>query len=89
MGIANPVTKETSGSVYMQELSRQLADFVIRLLTATSSGGMMQLVEVYCAFNRFNFGTNSSISHHSAPIVYLLYNQPTCDFTLVVYRCSR
>ena len=52
MGIANPVTKETSGSVYMQELSRQLADFVIRLLTATSSGGMMQLVEVYCAFNR-------------------------------------
>jgi ESCRT-II complex subunit VPS36 len=52
MGIANPVTKETSGSVYMQELSRQLADFVIRLLSATTSGGMMQLIEVYCAFNR-------------------------------------
>jgi ESCRT-II complex subunit VPS36 len=53
MGIANPVTKETSGSVYMQELSRQLADFVLRLLDASSSsGGMMQLVEVYCAFNR-------------------------------------
>ena len=53
MGITNPVTKETSGSVYMQELSRQLADFVFRLLeSSSSSGGMMQLVEVYCAFNR-------------------------------------
>jgi ESCRT-II complex subunit VPS36 len=52
MGIANPVTKETSGSSYMQELSRQLADFVLGLLRVQSSGGMMQLVEVYCAFNR-------------------------------------
>ena len=52
MGIANPVTKETSGSLYMQELSRQLADFVIGLLSVQSSGGMMQLVEIYCAFNR-------------------------------------
>jgi ESCRT-II complex subunit VPS36 len=52
MGIANPVTKETSGSSYMQELSRQLADFVIGLLQVQSSGGMMQLVEIYCAFNR-------------------------------------
>jgi hypothetical protein len=52
MGIANPVTRETSGSVYMNELSRQLADFVMRMLDRPDSGGIAQLTDVYCAFNR-------------------------------------
>eukprot|EP00946_MAST-07B_sp_MAST-7B-sp1_P002365 g2365.t1 len=52
MGIANPVTRETAGSVYMNELSRQLADFVMRMLDRPDSGGLVQLTDVYCAFNR-------------------------------------
>lgn len=52
MGIANPVTRETAGSVYMNELSRQLADFVIGMLGRPDSGGIAQLTDVYCAFNR-------------------------------------
>ena len=52
MGIANPVTRETSGTVYFKELSRQLADFVMAMLDRPDSGGIAQLTDVYCAFNR-------------------------------------
>ncbi|GMH38180.1 hypothetical protein BSKO_06064 [Bryopsis sp. KO-2023] len=50
MGIASPVTKETAGALYHQELSRQLADFITEPLA--KAGGMMTLPDVYCRFNR-------------------------------------
>ncbi|XP_024523405.1 vacuolar protein sorting-associated protein 36 isoform X1 [Selaginella moellendorffii] len=50
VGIASPVTKESAGALYHQQLSRQLADFVGSPLQ--SAGGMLALVDVYCLFNR-------------------------------------
>eukprot|EP00128_Syssomonas_multiformis_P016329 Colp12_sorted_trinity150504_noHs@2699 len=52
MGIDNPVTRRTygSGDLYHRELSRQLAGFLQRPLE--KEGGMMQLVDVYCLYNR-------------------------------------
>nr|CAD1829519.1 unnamed protein product [Ananas comosus var. bracteatus] len=50
VGIVSPVTKESAGALYHQQLSRQLADFV--KLPLERAGGMMSLVEVYCLFNR-------------------------------------
>ncbi|KAF7038282.1 hypothetical protein CFC21_048483 [Triticum aestivum] len=50
VGIVSPVTKETAGALYHQQLSRQLADFV--RVPVERAGGMMALVDVYCLFNR-------------------------------------
>lgn len=50
VGIASPVTKETAGALYHQQLSRQLADFV--KVPVQRAGGMLALVDVYCLFNR-------------------------------------
>ncbi|KAF9595758.1 hypothetical protein IFM89_003500 [Coptis chinensis] len=50
VGIASPVTKESAGALYHQQLSRQLADFV--KLPLERAGGMIALVDVYCLFNR-------------------------------------
>uniref|UniRef100_A0A0C9QMS1 Vacuolar protein-sorting-associated protein 36 n=1 Tax=Wollemia nobilis TaxID=56998 RepID=A0A0C9QMS1_9CONI len=50
VGIASPVTKETAGALYHQQLSRQLADFV--KIHLERYGGMIALVDVYCLFNR-------------------------------------
>ncbi|KAI5073991.1 hypothetical protein GOP47_0012004 [Adiantum capillus-veneris] len=50
VGIASPVTKETAGALYHQQLSRQLADFVYGPLQ--KAGGMLALVDIYCLFNR-------------------------------------
>ncbi|CAA7406137.1 unnamed protein product [Spirodela intermedia] len=50
VGIVSPVTKESAGALYHQELSRQLADFVGRPLN--EAGGMIALIEVYYLFNR-------------------------------------
>ncbi|XP_078181953.1 vacuolar protein sorting-associated protein 36-like isoform X1 [Carex rostrata] len=50
VGIASPVTKETAGALYHQQLSRQLADFV--KVPLEKAGGMITLVDVYCLFNR-------------------------------------
>eukprot|EP00899_Mesostigma_viride_P021446 jgi/Mesvir1/29302/Mv01564-RA.1 len=50
MGIANPVTRDTAGSLYHQELSRQLAGFLDTPLK--KAGGIMALPDVYCLFNR-------------------------------------
>ncbi|TPX41433.1 hypothetical protein SeLEV6574_g06095 [Synchytrium endobioticum] len=49
-GIASPVTEKAAGNMYDQELARQLAEFLERVLPR--SGGMMALVGVYCIFNR-------------------------------------
>ncbi|KAK9103589.1 hypothetical protein Sjap_020843 [Stephania japonica] len=50
VGIASPVTKESAGALYHQQLSRQLADFV--KLPLEKSGGMIALIDIYCLFNR-------------------------------------
>eukprot|EP00898_Chlorokybus_atmophyticus_P007091 jgi/Chlat1/7383/Chrsp6S07420 len=50
VGIASPVTKETAGALYHQQLSRQLADFL--LVPLERAGGMIALPDVYCMFNR-------------------------------------
>ncbi|OEL22569.1 Vacuolar protein sorting-associated protein 36 [Dichanthelium oligosanthes] len=50
VGIVAPVTKETAGALYHQQLSLQLADFL--RIPLEKAGGMMALVDVYCLFNR-------------------------------------
>jgi len=50
IGIASPVTKESAGSLYHQQLSRQLADWVQKPLA--HSGGVIALTDLYCLFNR-------------------------------------
>ncbi|XP_009629805.1 vacuolar protein sorting-associated protein 36 [Nicotiana tabacum] len=50
VGIVSPVTKESAGALYHQQLSRQLADFV--KIPLERSGGMINLIDIYCLFNR-------------------------------------
>ncbi|KAE8647281.1 vacuolar protein sorting-associated protein 36 [Cucumis sativus] len=50
VGIISPVTKESAGALYHQQLSRQLADFVRTPLDI--AGGMISLIDIYCLFNR-------------------------------------
>uniref|UniRef100_A0A7N0T6J6 Vacuolar protein-sorting-associated protein 36 n=1 Tax=Kalanchoe fedtschenkoi TaxID=63787 RepID=A0A7N0T6J6_KALFE len=50
VGIASPVTKESAGAMYHQQLSRQLADFV--RIPLEKAGGVINLIDVYCLFNR-------------------------------------
>ena len=50
MGIMSPVTRESAGSLYHDQLSRQLADFLAQLVE--KRGGVMTLPDVYCLYNR-------------------------------------
>ncbi|XWS08201.1 hypothetical protein CRYUN_Cryun41cG0059400 [Craigia yunnanensis] len=50
VGIISPVTKESAGALYHQQLSRQLTDFVRTPLKR--AGGMINLIDAYCLFNR-------------------------------------
>jgi len=50
LGISSPVTRDTAGSAYHRELSKQLAEFLDKILKR--EGGMMTLPDVYCIFNR-------------------------------------
>ncbi|KAH7548398.1 hypothetical protein JRO89_XS14G0118500 [Xanthoceras sorbifolium] len=50
VGIASPVTKESAGALYHQQLARQLADFV--RIPLERAGGMINLIDIYCLFNR-------------------------------------
>ncbi|WOL18043.1 vacuolar protein sorting-associated protein 36 isoform X2 [Canna indica] len=50
VGIASPVTKESAGALYHQQLARELADFV--KMPLEKAGGMIALVDVYCLYNR-------------------------------------
>ena len=50
MGIADPVTKDTAGKKYYQQLARQLDEFLVKPLER--AGGMMTMQEVFCLFNR-------------------------------------
>jgi len=49
MGIVSPVTKETAGSLFHQELAKQLFDF---LKLPLQKDGIMSLTDVYCIYNR-------------------------------------
>ncbi|XP_045800465.1 vacuolar protein sorting-associated protein 36 [Trifolium pratense] len=50
VGIISPVTKESAGALYHQQLSRQLADFV--KVPLDRAGGIINLIDIYCLFNR-------------------------------------
>ena len=50
LGIVSPVTKQSAGKQYHQQLSRQLAEFLEKHLKREK--GMMVLHDVYCLFNR-------------------------------------
>ncbi|KAG8363753.1 hypothetical protein BUALT_Bualt19G0055000 [Buddleja alternifolia] len=50
VGIVSPVTKESAGALYHQQLSRQLADFV--KIPLERAGGMINMIDIYCLFNR-------------------------------------
>ena len=50
MGIASPVTRETAGALYHQQLARQLADWLPQVLA--KRGGILALPDVFCLFNR-------------------------------------
>ncbi|KAL5568717.1 hypothetical protein UlMin_025292 [Ulmus minor] len=50
VGIVSPVTKESAGALYHQQLSRQLADFI--KIPLERAGGVINLIDIYCLFNR-------------------------------------
>ncbi|XP_006347709.1 vacuolar protein sorting-associated protein 36 [Solanum tuberosum] len=50
VGIVSPVTKESAGALYHQQLSRQLADFA--KIPLERAGGMINFIDIYCLFNR-------------------------------------
>lgn len=52
LGIPNPVTKESAGDVFHNELARQLADFLVPVLSSSTSLGVMSLVDAYALYNR-------------------------------------
>ncbi|KAL5032763.1 hypothetical protein BDV3_001312 [Batrachochytrium dendrobatidis] len=51
IGISNPVTKESAGDMFIQELSRQLTEFLDQMRLAGHSE-MIPLTDLYCLFNR-------------------------------------
>lgn len=52
LGMIAPVTKEASGRHYERELSRQLADYLIKNKAVEVSGGFLTLPDAYCLYNR-------------------------------------
>jgi ESCRT-II complex subunit VPS36 len=52
IGIVSPVTKFSAGRAYHAELSRQLADVLLRGSALERLGGTCTLTDVYCIFNR-------------------------------------
>jgi ESCRT-II complex subunit VPS36 len=50
LGITSPVTRDSAGALYHQELARQLADWLPPVLH--KAGGILPLPDVFCIFNR-------------------------------------
>ncbi|KAJ1981891.1 Vacuolar protein-sorting-associated protein 36 [Dimargaris cristalligena] len=50
LGIESPVTRDSAGTIYHQELAKELEEFLENILFRF--GGIMTLVDVYCLFNR-------------------------------------
>eukprot|EP01108_Squamamoeba_japonica_P007104 TRINITY_DN5906_c0_g1_i1.p1 TRINITY_DN5906_c0_g1~~TRINITY_DN5906_c0_g1_i1.p1 ORF type:complete len:306 (+),score=122.07 TRINITY_DN5906_c0_g1_i1:262-1179(+) len=51
LGIASPVTKETAGSKYHDELSRQLADWLVKRALKLHNGVLLT-TDMFCLYNR-------------------------------------
>jgi ESCRT-II complex subunit VPS36 len=51
LGIEQPVTRETSGNFYSQEIAKELNDF-LKLLFAKQSITSITISDLYCLFNR-------------------------------------
>ncbi|KAI9322398.1 EAP30/Vps36 family-domain-containing protein [Dichotomocladium elegans] len=50
LGISDPVTRDSAGSIYHQELARELAEFLQKFLDQQDT--MKPLTDLYCIFNR-------------------------------------
>ncbi|KAI7879138.1 Vps36-domain-containing protein [Lichtheimia hyalospora FSU 10163] len=50
LGISDPVTRGSAGSIYHQELARELADFLSKFLDRQDT--VKPLTDLYCVFNR-------------------------------------
>ncbi|KAJ2801881.1 Vacuolar protein-sorting-associated protein 36 [Coemansia guatemalensis] len=50
LGIESPVTKDTAGAVFHEELARELCDYLENYVS--QSGGTVALVDAYCLYNR-------------------------------------
>lgn len=51
LGLTSPVTKQSSGAHYHQQLSRQLVDFLDKIVQE-KYGGVITLTDAYCLYNR-------------------------------------
>ncbi|KAI8988854.1 EAP30/Vps36 family-domain-containing protein [Pilobolus umbonatus] len=50
LGITSPVTKDTAGSIYHQELAKELSDFLGKIFKQDDE--IKALTDIYCLFNR-------------------------------------
>ncbi|KAI8321990.1 Vps36-domain-containing protein [Martensiomyces pterosporus] len=50
LGIDSPVTKDTAGAVFHEELARELCEYLENYVS--QSGGTVALVDAYCLYNR-------------------------------------
>ncbi len=50
LGISSPVSKQTAGALFHQQLARQLSDFLTKPLQ--QNGGILTLTDAYCMYNR-------------------------------------
>nr|CAG4715761.1 unnamed protein product [Naegleria fowleri] len=51
LGLTSPVTKQSSGAQYHQQLARQLVDFLDNIVQERY-GGVITLTDAYCLYNR-------------------------------------
>ncbi|KAI9142982.1 EAP30/Vps36 family-domain-containing protein [Paraphysoderma sedebokerense] len=90
LGIASPVTRSSAGNVYHRELSKQLAEFLEKVLDR--HGGVMSLADIYCMFNRARGTALISPSDlitcinlfQSLSLPYTLYTFPTTKFKAIL-----
>jgi len=68
MGMMSALSKKAAGSLYLQQLSRQLAEFLRCNKTLMRDTGVITLTDAYCLFNRAR-GANlvSAGEHHFQP----------------------
>jgi ESCRT-II complex subunit VPS36 len=50
LGIISSISKESSETAYINQLARQLADFLLPIVQ--KEGGLIQITDAYCLFNR-------------------------------------
>eukprot|EP01031_Cornospumella_fuschlensis_P034642 gene34642-41949_t len=52
IGIVSPITKNTAGRLYHEQLARQIADILLSQNRLQRLGGLITLTDLYCLFNR-------------------------------------